>query len=57
MEYLETQLTGGSKGTFDKLRPSIEGIIEGTIGLVNDLDKSIIADDVPLDPTSPLRTL
>jgi hypothetical protein len=47
MDYLETQLTGGAKGTFDKLRTSIEGIIEGTIGLVNDLDKSIIADDVP----------
>jgi hypothetical protein len=46
LDYLETQLSGGAKGTFDKLRTSIEGIIEGTIGLVNDLDKSIIADDV-----------
>jgi hypothetical protein len=53
MDYLETQLTGGAKGTFEKLQASIEGIIEGTIGLVNDLDKSIIADDVvpPGPPT------
>jgi len=54
LDYLEVELTGGAKGTFDKLRTSIEGVIEGTIGLVNDLDKSIIADDVtapnPLEP-------
>ena len=50
MDYLEKELTGGAKGTFDKLHTSINGIIEGTIGLVNDLDKSIIADDVPDEP-------
>jgi hypothetical protein len=46
LDYLETQLSGGAAGTFDKLKGSIEGIIEGTIGLVNSLNKSIIADDV-----------
>ena len=56
MDYLETQLTGGAKGTFDKLKTSIDGIIEGTIGLVNGLDKSIIADDAP-DPLNPIRTM
>ena len=52
MDYLDTQLTGGGKGTFDKLRPTIEGIVEGTIGIVNSVRPDIIADD-PISVTDP----
>jgi len=53
MDYLENELTGGAKGTFDKLRGSIDGIIEGTIGIVNSVRPDIIADDPLLDPSHP----
>ena len=45
MDFLDTQLTGGAAGSFDKLRPAIEAIIEGTVGVVNGLAPQIIADD------------
>ena len=53
MVFLEGQLTGGAKGNFDKLRPAIEAVIEGTIGMVNGLAPQIIADDPLLDPNHP----
>lgn len=53
IEILEGQLTGGAKGNFDKLRPAIEAIIEGTIGMVNGLAPQIIGNDPLLAPSHP----
>ena len=47
MDIMEQQTTGGAKENFDKFRPAIEAIIEGTIGMVNGLMPQIIADDKP----------
>jgi hypothetical protein len=41
------QMTGGAKENFDKLKPAIEAIIEGTIGMVNGLAPQIIGNDKP----------
>jgi len=51
LDYIDTQLTGGAKSSFTKLKPLIDGIIDNGIGLVNQLAPSIIADDeVPPGP-------
>lgn len=56
MAYLETQFTGGAKGNFEKLRPAIEAIIEGTIGMVNGLAPQIIGDDPVVVSSPPIIT-
>ncbi|MFA6064078.1 MAG: hypothetical protein WC736_15925 [Gallionella sp.] len=47
LDIVEKELTGGAKTNFDQLKPAIESIIEGTIGMVNGLAPQIIADDGP----------
>ena len=51
LDYIDTQLTGGAKTSFTKLKPLIDGIIDNGIGLVNQLAPSIIANDA--EPAGP----
>jgi len=52
LDYIDTQLTGGAKSSYVKLKPLIDGLIDNGIGLVNRLAPSIIADD-PVPPGPP----
>jgi hypothetical protein len=54
---LEKELTGGAKVNLDALMPTISKLIDQTITAANELAPKVIADDVPSDPTSPLKTL
>jgi len=47
MALMESEFTGGAAGTFAKIKPTLEVLIDRTITAINDLDKSIIADDIP----------
>jgi hypothetical protein len=54
-EFLEKNIvTGGAQGTFEKLQPQIELIIEATVGAVNAIKPEIVADDLPPDHPSNL---
>ena len=56
MAVLESTFTGGAAGSFAKLKPTIEALIDQTVNAVNELAPSIIADDVTPGP-DPLKTL
>ena len=45
MAVLENTFTGGAKGSFDKLRPTLEILIDQTVSAVNDLFPQIIGSD------------
>lgn len=53
MAVLEKTFTGGAKGNFDLLRPTLEILIDRTVAMVNDLAPEIIQDDPLLDPSHP----
>jgi hypothetical protein len=57
MAVLEKNFTGIAKARFEALLPTLGLLIDQTVGVVNAIDKKVIADDVPSDPTSPLKTL
>ena len=57
MAVLEKNFTGIAKARFEALLPTLGLLIDQTVGVVNAIDKKIIADDAPSDPTSPLNTL
>ena len=47
MAVLESTFTGGAAGSFAKLKPTIEALIDQTVTAVNELAPAIIADDLP----------
>jgi hypothetical protein len=54
---LEKNFTGIAKARFEALLPTLGLLIDQTVGVVNAIDKKIIADDPPSDPTNPLKTI
>jgi hypothetical protein len=57
MAVLEKNFTGIAKARFEALLPTLGLLIDQTVGVVNAIDKNLIADDAPSDPTSPLKTI
>lgn len=47
MAILEAEFTGGAAGSFAKMKPAIELLIDGTVSVTNALAPQIIANDAP----------